>query len=104
MMDRICKDGCDRKHSEFGVTFLRRDVDRIGRNDLADLRYIRKTLQPATGEDSMCAYYHDLAHAFINQHAAQFQNGTSCGNLIVIDQGPFMSLNLVAHQSADLYF
>ncbi len=79
-------------------------MNRIGRDDLADLRHICKPLQTAAGKDSMRAYHYDLPHAFFDQHAAQFQNGTACGDLVIIDQSALMPFHLVAHQSADLYF
>src|SRR6185503_14410081 len=99
-MNGIGKDGCNGKHSEFWVALFRWDMNRIGGDDLADLRYICKSLQPAARKYSMRAYHHDLPHAFFDQHATQFQNGSACGDLVIVYQSTLMSFDLIAHQPA----
>src|SRR5690349_21457252 len=86
------------------MPLLRRDVDGVGCNDLADLRNACQALQATAGEDAMRANNLDVLDSLLDENMAQFMDRTACGNLIIVDERTTMSLHLIPDQGVDLHF
>ena len=73
----------------------------VSGDDLGNLRNNCQPFKPIAAEHSVRAYHFNILNAWLDKYTAYFQYRAACGDLIVIDQRPLMSLNLIAHQTAD---